>query len=210
MNSNVKKNIAVFASGAGSNFINIHNKIKKNKINARICLLVSNNAKSGAVMFCIDNDINFLIYNDKRFPNDINNQELIDKMHFHKIDLILLAGYMKKISRNFIDLFNKKIMNVHPSLLPLYGGRGFYGMNVHNAVFKNKEKETGATIHFVDYNYDTGPILIQKKINIEKNDDPVRIADKVLKIEHQIYPKAVSFFCDNKISWNNNKPIIEE
>ena len=206
----MKKNIAVFASGTGSNFININNKIKKNQINGQICLLVSNNPNSGAVKFCIDNRINFFIYNDKNFPNDINNQRLIDEMLSFNIDLILLAGYMKKISKNFIDLFNKKILNIHPSLLPLYGGKGFYGMNVHNAVFKNKDTQTGATIHFVDYNYDTGPILIQKKINITKNDTPVDIAEKVLKVEHEIYPKAVIFFCNDKILWKNNKPIIKE
>ena len=206
----MKKNIAVFASGTGSNFININNKIKKNQINGQICLLVSNNPNSGAVKFCIDNRINFFIYNDKNFPNDINNQRLIDEMLSFNIDLILLAGYMKKISKNFIDLFNQKILNIHPSLLPLYGGKGFYGMNVHNAVFKNKDTQTGATIHFVDYNYDTGPILIQKKINITKNDTPVDIAEKVLKVEHEIYPKAVNFFCNDKILWKNNKPIIKE
>ena len=159
----MKKNIAVFASGTGSNFININNEIKKNKINAKICLLISNNSNSGAVKFCINNKIDFFIYNDKKFPNDINNQKLIDKIIPYEIDLVLLAGYMKRISKNFIDLFDKKIMNIHPSLLPLYGGKGFYGMNVHNAVFRNKETQTGATIHFVDYNYDTGPILMQKK-----------------------------------------------
>ena len=206
----MKKNIAVFASGTGSNFININNKIKKNQINGQICLLVSNNPNSGAVKFCIDNKINFFIYNDKSFPNDIDNQKLIDEILSFNIDLILLAGYMKKISKNFIDLFNQKILNIHPSLLPLYGGKGFYGMNVHNAVFKNKDTETGATIHFVDYNYDTGPILMQKKINITKNDTPVDIAGKVLKVEHEIYPKAVNFFCNDKILWENNKPIIKE
>jgi len=117
---------------------------------------------------------------------------------------------MKKISNTFIDLFNNKIMNIHPSLLPLYGGKGFYGMKVHEAVFKNKETETGATIHFVDYHYDSGPILMQKKVNITQDDGPIEIANKVLKIEHEIYPKAVDFFCDDKILWKNNKPIIKE
>ena len=206
----MKKNIVVFASGTGSNFININNRIKKNQINAKICLLVSNNPNSGAVKFCIDNRIDFYIYNHKRFPNDFNNKKLIDKILSYSIDLVVLAGYMKKISKNFIDLFNNRIMNIHPSLLPLYGGKGFYGMKVHNAVFKNKEKETGATVHFVDYHYDTGPILIQKKIRVMENDTPIEIANKVLKIEHEIYPKAVNFFCDNKILWKNNKPIIKE
>ena len=206
----MKKNIAVFASGTGSNFININNKIKINQINAKICLLVSNNSNSGAVRFCVDNDINFFIYNHKKFPNDPNNKKLIDKLLFYDINLILLAGYMKKISNTFIDLFNNKIMNIHPSLLPLYGGKGFYGMKVHEAVFKNKETETGATIHFVDYHYDTGPILMQKKVNITQDNSPIEIANKVLKIEHEIYPKAVDFFCNDKILWKNNNPIIKE
>ncbi len=206
----MKKNIAVFASGTGSNFININNKIKINKINAKICLLVSNNPDSGAVKFCLKNGIDFFIYNKIKFPDDSNDKKLINKINSYNIDLILLAGYMKKISKKIVELFNHKIMNIHPSLLPLYGGKGFYGIKVHEEVFKNKDQETGATVHFVDNNYDTGPILMQEKIQIDKNDNPNEIAKKVLKVEHDIYPKAVNLFCDNKILWKNNKPIIKE
>ena len=206
----MKKNIAVFASGTGSNFININNKIIKNKTNARICLLVSNNPNCGAVSFAKNNKIDIFIYNSNRFPDDGTEQNsLIDRLDIYKLDLILLAGYMKKISHTTIDRFKNKIMNIHPSLLPLYGGKGFYGFKVHQEVFKNKDKESGATVHFIDSNYDTGPILIQKKIKLDKEDSPEKIANKVLKIEHEIYFEALKLFCNDKIYWNNNKPLIK-
>ena len=118
----MKKNIVIFASGTGSNFINIYNKTKSNAINGRVRLLVSNNPSSGAVEFAINNKIDFFIYNKTRFPYDQNSSELIQKINSCSADLILLAGYMKKISHAFIDHFKNRIMNIHPSLLPRYGG----------------------------------------------------------------------------------------
>jgi len=205
----MKKNIVVFASGAGSNFINIFQKINLNNLDAKICLLVSNNPKCGAVNFASDKKIDVFIYNEKIFPNDYNQMTLLKKIEFYNISLILLAGYMKKISHLIVDKFKNKIMNIHPSLLPLYGGKGFYGMKVHMEVFKNQEKETGATVHFIDNDYDTGPILIQESTQISLNENPNSIAKKVLKIEHKIYFEAVSLFCNDRIYWNDNKPLIK-
>tara|TARA_Y100001970_G_scaffold97117_1_gene122251 strand:- start:5034 stop:5657 length:624 start_codon:yes stop_codon:yes gene_type:complete len=206
----MKKNIAVFASGTGSNFININNKINKNKINARICLLVSNNSNCGAVKFAKNNEIDVFIYNSNKFPgDDLEQNALINRLDIYKLDLILLAGYMKKISQKTITRFKNKIMNIHPSLLPLYGGKGFYGFKVHQEVFKNKDTESGATVHFIDKNYDTGPILIQKKVKINSDENSEKIANKVLKIEHEIYFEALKLFCDGKIYWDNNKPLIK-
>ena len=205
----MKKNIVVFASGAGSNFINIFQKINLNNLDAKVCLLVSNNPKCGAVNFASDKKIDVFIYNEKIFPNDYNQMTLLKKIEFYNISLILLAGYMKKISHLIVDKFKNKIMNIHPSLLPLYGGKGFYGMKVHMEVFKNQEKETGATVHFIDNDYDTGPILIQESTQISLNENPNSIAKKVLKIEHKIYFEAVSLFCNDRIYWNDNKPLIK-
>jgi folate-dependent phosphoribosylglycinamide formyltransferase PurN len=100
-------------------------------------------------------------------------------------------------------------MNIHPSLLPLYGGKGFYGIKVHEQVVKNKDIESGATVHFIDTNYDTGPILIQEKIKLGSNETPEKISEKILKVEHKIYFQALELFCNNKIYWNNNKPLIK-
>jgi len=205
----MKKSIVVFASGTGSNFINIFQKINLNNLNAKVCLLVSNNPKCGAVNFASNKKIDVFIYNERIFPNDCNQMVLLKKLESYNANLILLAGYMKKISHLIVDRFKNKIMNIHPSLLPLYGGQGFYGMKVHMEVFKNKEKKTGATVHFIDNNYDTGPILIQESTQISLNENAESIAKKVLKIEHKIYFEAVSLFCNDKIYWNDNKPLVK-
>ena len=184
--------IAVFASGTGSNFINIVDKINQFKLNAEVVLLISNNPGSGSVKFAIKNNINVEIINKFRCKEE-NNINLKYKLSLkeNKIDLILLAGFMKKIPVDIIKIYENKILNIHPSLLPDYGGKGFYGINVHNAVFNSKEKFSGATVHYVNEKYDKGPILIQKKIDIQDCNSPDEIATEVLKVEHKIFPEAV-------------------
>ncbi len=198
----MKKNIVVFASGNGSNFINIYEFIEKNKIDAEIVLLVSNNPKCGAVRFAKNNHIDIKIINDYRYSSLFKqNKEYELVLKYYKTDLILLAGFMKKIPQNIVDLYKNKIMNIHPSLLPKYGGKGFYGMNVHEAVIKEKEKYSGATVHFVNNEYDKGAIIIQKKIKINKCESAADLAVRVLKVEHSIYPKALNFYL-NKLKVN--------
>jgi len=184
--------IAVFASGTGSNFINIVDKINQFKLNAEVVLLISNNPGSGSVKFAIKNNINVEIINKFRCKDE-NNINLKYKLSLkeNKIDLILLAGFMKKIPVDIIKIYENKILNIHPSLLPDYGGKGFYGMNVHNAVFNSKDKFSGATVHYVNERYDKGPILIQKKIDIQDCNSPNEIGKKILKVEHEIFPEAV-------------------
>ena len=188
-------NMAVFASGSGSNFINLFNKTTNNNLNGKIVLLVSNNPNSGAVKFAKNSDISVKIINKFRYKNKTTiNKEYKSSLKEKKIDLILLAGFMKKIPVDLIKIYRNKILNIHPSLLPKYGGKGFFGMNVHNAVFNSNEKFSGATVHFVNKEYDRGPILIQKKVEIQSCKGPNEIAKKVLKIEHEIFPKAVQIF----------------
>ena len=191
-------NMAVFASGSGSNFINLFNKTTNNNLNWKIVLLVSNNPNSGAVKFAKNNDISVKIINKFRYKNKTTiNKEYKSSLKENKIDLILLAGFMKKIPVDLIKIYRNKILNIHPSLLPKYGGKGFFGMNVHNAVFNSNEKFSGATVHYVNKDYDRGPILIQKKVEIQSCKGPNEIAKKVLKIEHEIFPKAVQIFLNN-------------
>tara|TARA_S200000501_G_scaffold104075_1_gene97468 strand:+ start:588 stop:1175 length:588 start_codon:yes stop_codon:yes gene_type:complete len=188
-------NMAVFASGSGSNFINLFNKITNNNLSGKIVLLVSNNPNSGAVKFAKNSDISVKIINKFRYKNKTTiNKEYKSSLKENKIDLILLAGFMKKIPVDLIKIYRNKILNIHPSLLPKYGGKGFFGMNVHNAVFNSNEKFSGATVHYVNKDYDRGPILIQKKVEIQSCKGPNEIAKKVLKIEHEIFPKAVQIF----------------
>lgn len=187
--------IAVFASGTGSNFINIVHKIAEYNINAKVILLISNNPNAGAVEFAKKNNINVKVVNKYRYKEEKNiNKEYKLSLKENKIDLILLAGFMKKIPSDIVKIYKDKILNIHPSLLPDYGGKGFYGMNVHNAVFKSKDKFSGATVHYVNEKYDRGPILIQKKIDIQNCKNSNEIAKKVLEIEHEIFPKALKTY----------------
>ncbi len=184
--------IAVFASGTGSNFINIVNYINKNKLKAKVVLLISNNPNTNAVKFAEKNKINVQIINKNIFKKEIFvNSEYKFSLKKNKIDLILLAGFMKKIPIDLIEIYKNKILNIHPSLLPKYGGKGFYGMKVHNAVFNSNEKISGVTVHYVNEEYDKGPVLLQEKIDITDCSNPRQIAKKVLKLEHEIFPKAI-------------------
>ena len=204
----MKKAIVVFASGTGSNFKNIVEEIKFRNLSAKVVLLVSNNSNCNAVTFAKKNNIKTFIYNSKKYPNDLNQDILLEKIKKYEIDLILLAGYMKKISKNLIKNYKNKILNIHPSLLPKYGGKGFYGMKVHQAVIDSKEAFTGASVHFVDEIYDNGPIIMQEKIDVLDNDTPNTISKKVLDIEHRILPYIVKKFCLNQIIFKDNLPVI--
>ena len=184
--------IAVFASGTGSNFINIVNYINKNKLKAKVVLLISNNPNTNAVEFAKKNKINVQIINKNIFKEEtLVNNEYKFSLKKNKINLILLAGFMKKIPIDLIEIYKNKILNIHPSLLPKYGGKGFYGMKVHDAVFNSNEKISGVTVHYVNEEYDKGPVLLQKKIDITDCSNPKQIAKKVLKLEHEIFPKAI-------------------
>lgn len=202
---NKEYKIAVFASGTGTNFINIYKNFKL----AKISLLISNNPNSGAVEFARKNKIDFKIINEFRFSENINDVYLNVLKEYH-IDLILLAGFMKKIPNNLIKNYKNKIINVHPSLLPKYGGKGFYGMKVHQHVFKNKDKKTGATIHFVNSEYDKGPIILQKELDVVDNESAESISKRVLDIEYELYLKVLNLYFNNKIRIINNKVIVNE
>ena len=201
------KRIIVFASGTGTNFINLYNNV----INGKIILLVSNNPNCAAVKFAIQNKIDISIINTYRFPIEKNkNKQYEIVLNSYKPDLILLAGFMKKIPENIIALYNYKIINVHPSLLPRFGGKGFYGVKVHEAVIKSGDSFTGVTIHFVNGKYDKGLIIMQEQVAVDKKDNAQSLSKKVLKKEYELYLKVVNLFCKEKIRIENNLVIINE
>ena len=204
------KKIAIFASGRGSNFKTIYEKIISGGIPAEISMVVSNNPNCGAINFAKKNILPTLIVNKTRYPNP-NTQNMILKQCLIKaeVDLICLAGYMKMIPENIVSHFENCILNIHPALLPDFGGKGFYGIKVHELVIQSNAAESGATVHFVDGKYDHGPIVVQEKVSIKVDDTANSLADKVLAVEHRIYPEVVKAFCENRIVWENNQPIIE-
>ena len=194
------KKIAIFASGGGSNFKAIQRHIESGDICANIELLISNNSNSGAVEYALEKNIETLIINEVRFP-DFKKGEifLLKKLVFKQIDLICLAGYIKLLSQNIVEKYNNCILNIHPALLPQFGGKGFYGMKVHEAVIESGAKESGATVHFVNENYDEGQIIAQEKIMINNDYTPEILSKKVLQIEHELYPRVIKEFCENKL-----------
>ena len=202
-------NIVIFVSGSGSNFKSIHQKIKDGEINGKIKLVVSDNPKAGALDYAISEGIPIFIYNKNRF-SEVSQYYKSLEGHLNKVkaELIVLAGYMKKIPDKIVIQFERRILNIHPALLPKFGGQGYFGINVRKAVLDANEIESGASVHFVNKVYDDGPIVAQSKVNILENDTPEKLAKRVLVAEHNLFPKVIKAFCENKIMWENNKPII--
>ena len=179
-----KKKTAIFISGNGSNMKNLvkFSKIKNAPI--KVDLIISSNKRSNAIRYLKKNKIYFKIFDFKQKNKD--EKKIFNILKKRKTQLICLAGFMKILSRNFIKRFNGKIVNIHPSLLPKYKG-----LNTHERAILNKEKFSGCTVHFVNSKLDSGKIIIQKKVKINKNDDPKSLSKRILKQEHLLYPKAL-------------------
>ena len=175
---------AVFISGAGSNLKNLIKFSLKKRSPIEIKLVISDNSKAKGLVYPKKYKKDFKIYNFKRKYTAENN--IIKVLKKKKIKLICLAGFMKILTKRFIQKFNGKILNIHPSLLPNYKG-----LNTHYRAIKNKEKFSGCTIHYVNAKLDSGKIILQKKVRIKKNDSPKTLAKKILKQEHILYPKAI-------------------
>ena len=171
--------------------------------------MISNNPNCGAIKFANSNNISTSIIKKDMLKDSSKYQDfLLEEILKVEADLIVLAGFLKIIPKEVIAKYEKKILNIHPSLLPKFGGKGYYGDKVHKAVIESRDDFTGATVHFVNAKYDEGPIVFQKKVKVNFDDDVNTISKKVLKIEHEILPFTVKAFCENKISWKDNKPLI--
>ncbi|MDB9704692.1 phosphoribosylglycinamide formyltransferase [bacterium] len=175
---------AVFISGTGSNLKNLINFSKTKRSPISIDLIISNTIKAKGLKYSNQYKIKKKILNFKNIR--IAEKRLLDLLKQNKIQFICLAGFMKILSSKFIKQFNGKIINIHPSLLPRYKG-----LNTHSRAIQNKDKFTGCSVHYVTEQLDSGKIILQKKIKILKKDIPKSLAEKVLKQEHKLYPKAI-------------------
>ena len=174
-----KTKIAIFASGAGSNAQAIIDH--SFRANYSVALIVTNNENAGVLRFSDEYDIDALVIDRNTFYEDT---VIVSFLKEQAIDVLVLAGFLWKIPDYLLDAFPNKIINIHPSLLPKYGGKGMYGINVHKAVFQAKETRSGITIHIVNNEYDKGTILLQKEISIAEEKSADDIAKKVLQLEH--------------------------
>ena len=181
----MKKQIVIFISGKGSNALNIINYFSESE-NLRVSHVYSNNKTSPFFDHKLNSNIKV-----SYFQNDDLNTKVFDELQHINPDLIVLAGFLKKIPLSFLNYFKKKIVNIHPSLLPKYGGRGMYGSIIHDKVIENNEVETGITIHYVSEKYDSGEIIFQKKIVIKENDTPQIIEKKIHELEYKYLPKII-------------------
>ena len=184
-------NAAIFASGEGTNAENLFTYFA-NDPRIKIKLVVTNKDNAGIVARAEKHKKNVQIVSKAALEN--YTEQLIEFLKVEKIDLIILAGFLLKIPEAFIKAFPNKIINLHPALLPKYGGSGMYGMNVHKAVIENKEKESGITIHFVNEEYDKGEIILQVVAPITDVDTPESLAKKIQQLEFEHLPKAVERF----------------
>ena len=185
-----KKNIAIFISGRGSNLKSLIRYSKKKNSLIKIVIVISNNTDALGLKYATKSKIKSFGIKFKNKSNFENKSlKLLKK---YNIDMVCLAGFMKILSGNFIKKFSKPILNVHPSLLPKYKG-----LNTHKRAIKNKDKFSGASIHKVTQKLDSGKIILQKKVKILKKDNESTLKKKVLKIEHEIYPKAIGMFLTN-------------
>lgn len=186
------KNLVVFASGSGSNFQSIIDAVSNKQLNANIAGLITNNENSFAIKRAKSHSIPTACINPSLFKSEDEYCEfLLKQLHNWKADFLILAGYLRKIPGKIISQYPDRILNIHPSLLPAYGGKGFYGKKVHEAVIKNREQESGCSVHIVTKQYDEGPILAQSTVKVDENETAESLARKVLTQEHILYPKVI-------------------
>ena len=181
-------NIAIFASGGGTNAENLFQYFNNDK-RVKIKLVVTNNEKAGVIEKAERYKKNVQLIS-KTALNEYTDK-IIEFLHTENIDFIVLAGFLLKIPEAFIKAFPNKIINIHPSLLPKYGGKGMYGAFVHEAVIANQESKSGITIHFVNEEYDKGEIILQKECALNSNDTPESLAKKIHELEMEFLPKAI-------------------
>ncbi len=194
-------NIAVFASHGGSDLQAIINGCKNNRIEAKVAVVISNNGDSMALQRAINENIPSYHLSAKKFGNEeLLAKEILNVLSEYNIDMIFLAGYMRMLHISVLKEYNNRIFNIHPALLPKFGGKGMYGMNVHTAVIESKEYETGVTIHRVSAEYDSGEIVAQTTVPVFENDTPEQLGARVLEKEHEFLVEVIADIAIGKIA----------
>ncbi|MDR0745543.1 MAG: phosphoribosylglycinamide formyltransferase [Mediterranea sp.] len=181
------KNIAIFASGSGTNAENIIRYFTHSET-IRVVVVLSNNQKAGVHERVNKLDVPSFVFSRDEFAEA---SRILDKLAEYKVEFIVLAGFMNKISGSLLQAFPNKIINIHPALLPKYGGKGMYGMHVHEAVVVAGEKESGITIHYINEYYDEGEIIFQAVCPLLATDTPEEVAIKIHTLEHRYYPRVI-------------------
>ncbi|WP_270840062.1 phosphoribosylglycinamide formyltransferase [Peptacetobacter hiranonis] len=196
------KNIAVLVSGGGTNLQSIIDATEAGEINGQIKVVISNKENAYGLERARKHNIEAVFENDEK--------KVIEILKEKEIDIVVMAGYLKIISADFVNEFKNRMINIHPSLIPSFCGKGYYGKKVHQGVLDYGAKVTGATVHFVTEGADEGPIIMQEAVKVEQDDDADTLAARVLKVEHQILKKSVALLCDDKVKVDGRRVYINE
>ncbi|MBE2256332.1 MAG: phosphoribosylglycinamide formyltransferase [Ignavibacteria bacterium] len=200
--------IIILASGNGSNFNSIIKKIKSGFLKSEVVLFLTNNQNSKALQLALKNKIYSAVFSNEMWED--SNPEILKLINSFKPDLIVLAGFLKKIPDSIIKKYKNRIINIHPSLLPAFGGKGMYGMNIHKKVIEAGVKVSGLTVHFVNEKFDSGRIIYQKAISVKNDFGYKKLNEVILKEEHKVLPIIIKKFEENKIKINKDKITIED
>lgn len=191
------KNIAVFVSGSGSDMQSIIDAVENGKINGKILAVIANKEGIYALERAKKHNIPSKVFKVKDYASiEDRDTAILNYLRPLNIDLIVLAGYLSIVTPILVDAYNKKIINIHPSLIPLHCGKGMYGLRVHEAVLAAKDKVSGATVHYVDYGADTGEIIKNVKVDVLEDDTPASLQKRVLEKEHILLPEVVAMLCE--------------
>ena len=192
--------LAVFVSGRGSNLAAIFDAITRQELDAEVVAVISNRSAAGGLDIAREHAVPAIHLSSKQFENEtLYIEALLETLTGAETELIVLAGYLKKLPVQIIQKYRQKIINIHPALLPSFGGKGLYGHYVHEAVLDYGCKVSGATVHFVDIEYDTGKPILQECVPVFKDDTSESLAARVLALEHKLLPKAITLFATGEI-----------
>lgn len=194
--------IGVLISGGGTNLQAVIDGCENKSINGEVKIVISSKSEAYGLERAKKNNIKAICEKEE--------DRIIEILKENEVELVILAGYLKIVSPKLVDAYRNKIINIHPSLIPAFCGKGYYGEKVHQGVINYGAKVTGATVHFVDEGADTGPIIMQKTVEVKQDDDAKKLAARVLEVEHEILTKSISMFCENKITVQGRRVYIND
>jgi len=201
--------IGILASHGGSNFQAIFDRCVSGEIPARVGVVISNNSKSGAVARAKKQSLPWAHLSSYTHPEPgALDGAILACLEEYETDLVVLAGYMRKLGHATLAAYSGRIINIHPALLPAFGGQGMYGETVHRAVLESGARVSGATVHLVDEHYDSGPIIAQEVVRVHEDDTVEALAARVLRVEHTLYPAVVRLFAEGRVTVQENRVSV--
>lgn len=202
--------IGILVSGSGTNLQSIINSAESGFINGKIQVVISNKENAYGLQRARNHNIDAVFINEKNYSNiEEYNEAIIKELKSHGVELVVLAGYIKILTNKFIETYSNKIINIHPSLIPSFCGKGYYGLKVHEAAINYGVKLSGATVHFVNEEADNGPIIFQESVSVHYDDTAVTLQERILEVEHKLLPLALKYYCENKIEVVGRKVKIK-